>query len=218
MAWLSSSDLPPGVRKALPPAAQQIFRVSVNVALDKGLDQKEAEVTGWMAVRKAGYTRGVDGAWDRVAKEHKRTLYVSRPLLQPDALIRWAQRHRLPTTLKPSDMHVTVAYSKTEVDWDRLTESYSDQIEVTGGPRFLKKFGLAIVLRFTSSLLIWRHQEFRDLGASWDHPEYLPHVTLGYLEEDQAAPDLEMVPPFLGPLVFGQERFAEVDEDWRSKL
>lgn len=151
-----------------------------------------------------------------------RTLYVSRKLLNADELIAWAKSQGFETTLPPDDMHVTVAFSRTPVDWIAVGESWAGSerdgsLMVTpGGARLIERFdGGAVVLLFASSELCWRHEEIKHKGASWDWPEYQPHVTLTY----QGAPeDLDAIEPYRGKLVFGPEIFAEVDEDWKGGI
>jgi hypothetical protein len=146
----------------------------------------------------------------------KRTLYVHRKLQNADSVIAWAKEQGFATTLARSDMHVTVAHSRTPVDWSAAGENGAP-VKVDGGMRALEKLGDkgAVVLRFESGDLSERHGEFRKVGASWDWPSYKPHITLTY---DAGNLDLEKVEPYSGPLMFGPERFAEVNEDWADQV
>jgi hypothetical protein len=65
----------------------------------------------------------------------------------------------------------------------------------------------AVVLRFESSALAERWQEFKDAGASWDHDAYRPHITITY---DAGDVDLSKVKPYDGLLEFDGEVFGEV--------
>lgn len=149
-----------------------------------------------------------------------RTLYVSRKLLNADEVIEWAKSQGFETTLPADDMHVTVAYSRQPVDWMEVGENWAGsdregKLEVPpGGARLIERFdGGAVVLLFASSELSWRHEEIKRRGASWDYPEYQPHITLSYAG---APDDIDAIEPYRGRLVFGPEIFAEVDEDWKS--
>jgi hypothetical protein len=83
-----------------------------------------------------------------------------------------------------------------------------------GGPRLMEKFsGGAVVLQFKSRELEWRHEAIREAGASWDWPEYQPHITITY---DPDGVDLATVEPYQGEIVLGPEIFVEVDDDWKS--
>lgn len=151
-----------------------------------------------------------------------RTLYVSRKLINADEFIAWAKGQGFASTLSADDLHVTVAFSRTPVDWMKAGENWSsgEKGEMTvspGGPRLVEALGPkgAVVLLFSSTELQWRHMAIREAGASWDWPEYQPHVSITY---DGAAIDLAKVEPYRGKLIFGPEIFAELDEDWTGKV
>lgn len=145
-----------------------------------------------------------------------RTLYVSRQVTNAADVIDWAKANGFGTTLLPDDLHVTVAFSKTAFDWGDLTPS---QIEIVAaaGARAVKSFGdgSVSVLAFDSADLSTRWQEFNDAGASWDWPEYQPHVTLTYQPVEG---DVASIEPYDGPIHLGPERFKEIDDDWSSKV
>ena len=148
-----------------------------------------------------------------------RTLYVRRDVLNADEIIAHFKAQGFVTTLPADDMHVTIAFSRSSVDWMRVGQSWSDKIEVAaGGPRMMEAFGEngeAKVLLFASSELSWRHQEIRNAGASWDHPEYQPHITISYAED---APDIDGVEPWRGKIVLGPEIFEQVNEQWMEGI
>lgn len=152
----------------------------------------------------------------------KRTLYVSRRLKNAVDVVAWAKSQGLAKTIAPSDMHVTVAFSRTPVDWNE-TGDHFDAVNVPAadrqkdGARAVERLGDkgAIVLRFESPELAQRHKQLRDLGASWDWAGYKPHVTMTYRGGDL---DLTSIEPYRGPLEFGPERFAEVDENWTDRV
>lgn len=141
------------------------------------------------------------------------TLYVNRPVTNAKTLTAWAKTQGFPTTLA-DDLHVTIAFSKTPVDWDEF-EVLTDSLTLRGGERSLERFGDAVVLRFESPKLEGRWQEFIDDGASWDHDGYKPHVTISWNAPDL---DLDKVVPYRGPIVLGAEEFAPVKEDWKDDV
>ena len=150
---------------------------------------------------------------DELADAAPRTLYVSRKLLNAGDLLTWAQENGFKTTLSADDLHVTVTYSRKPVDWFKMGSAWQDEVRVNaGGARQIERYGDATVLLFSSNELIWRHEEMIDKGATWDHPEYQPHVTIAYGFEGEVA-DIE---PYQGELVFGPEIFSEIDENWQS--
>jgi phage-related protein (TIGR01555 family) len=150
----------------------------------------------------------------QVAKDAApRTLHVSRKVTNAAAIIRWAKSQGFETTLEASDLHVTIAFSRTPVDWFAVGESWSPELKVSaGGPRQMEQFGEATVLLFTASELRWRHDEIERAGASWEHPEYQPHITISYGFKG----DLSKVEPYQGEIVLGPELFSEVKEDWEA--
>ncbi len=152
-----------------------------------------------------------------------RTLYVQRKLLNAADFIAWAKSQGFTTTTPADDLHVTVAFSRARVDWMKAGEAWTGdkdgKLTVNpGGARLVEQLGDkgAVVLLFNSSELAWRHEAIRrDAGASWDWPEYQPHVTITYSGGDL---DLSKVEPYRGKLVFGPEIFEEINEDWTSRL
>lgn len=132
----------------------------------------------------------------------RRTLYVCRPLLNADDLRAWAAAQGFKTTLP--DMHVTIAYSREKTTWD--VGRATNRLRITGGERLIEKLGDAIVLRFASSKLQDRWRQIRKAGASWDYPGYKPHVSI-----TEGKVDVDGIKPYRGPLIFGPERFEEIE-------
>ena len=151
-----------------------------------------------------------------------RTLYVRRNLINADEFIAWAKGQGFETTTPADELHVTIAYSRQAVDWMKVEAAWDGedgQLTVPpGGARLVEPLGDkgAVVLLFNSSSLSWRHETIKQAGASFDFPEYQPHVTITYARPDGL--DLATVEPYRGKLVFGPEIFEELDEDWSSKL
>lgn len=145
-----------------------------------------------------------------------RTLYVRRDVLNGAEIIRWAKAQGFKTTLPASDLHVTIAFSRADVDWMDVGESWQSKVEVApGGARIMEQFGKARVVLFNSDELKWRHERIKEAGASWDHPEYQPHITISY---DPEAPDISDIEPYQGPIILGPEVFQEVKEDWADNI
>lgn len=150
-----------------------------------------------------------------------RTLYVHRALLNADELIAWAKAQGFESTLPAGDLHVTVAFSRRPVDWMAVEPSWDgdkgDLIVPPGGARLVEPLGDkgAVVLLFNSATLAYRHEAIKRAGASFDFPEYQPHVSITY---QGGGVDLSTVEPYRGALHFGPEIFAELDEDWSAKI
>ena len=156
-------------------------------------------------------------------KAEPRTLYVHRNVANAKDIIAWAKDQGFKTTLPADELHVTIAFSKTPVDWMKVGDAsfYSGKdgkIEVgPGGARHVEPLGDAgaVVLLFTSSELSWRHRAIIEEGASWDHDDYQPHITISYEAGDL---DLSTVEPYRGKIVFGPEIFEELNEDWADGI
>src|SRR5690606_9683110 len=148
-----------------------------------------------------------------------RTLYVRRDVMNAAQIIAHFKAQGFETTLPADDMHVTITFSRQPVDWMKMGDNWSDNGKggltiPAGGPRLMERFGDATVLLFASSSLSWRHEDMKRNGASWDHPEYQPHVTISY----GFTGDLDDVEPWRGEIVLGPEIFETIDEDWRSGI
>lgn len=136
-----------------------------------------------------------------------RTLYVRRDVVNRAEIVKWATAQGF-TDIVP-DLHVTVVYSTTPVDWFKVGVSWSSKIEIAaGGPRQMATFGTdAQVLLIAADELRWRHDEIIRAGAHTDYPEYQPHITITYGDMP------ENVVPYQGKIVLGPEIFETVRED-----
>lgn len=151
-----------------------------------------------------------------------RSLYVSRRVKNAAALVSWARSQGFESVMPAEDLHVTVAFSRDPVDWMKVGEQWGSERDGSltipaGGARLVEPLGDkgAVVLLFNSSSLAWRHMQIREHGASWDFPEYQPHITITY---QKGALDLSKVEPYRGPIDLGPEIFEEVVEDWEKKI
>lgn len=137
-----------------------------------------------------------------------RTLYVRRDVINKRDIERWAKSQGF-TDIVP-DLHVTIAYSRTPVDWFSVGTSWSEKLDIAaGGPRQMERLGddgRYIALLITANELVWRHREIVDAGASWDWPDYQPHISIQVGGEI----DLSKVEPYQGRIVLGPEIFEEV--------
>ncbi len=110
-----------------------------------------------------------------------RTLYVSRKVMNAGDILAWARAQSFEETLG-DDLHVTITYSRTPVDWFKVGSAWDEKPTILAGGAMMERFGEATVLLFASNMLRWRHDEMVELGASWDHPEYLLHITISYAD------------------------------------
>lgn len=157
----------------------------------------------------------VGGMFDRiVADVAPRTLYVSRKLTNAEDVVTWARASGFTNILPASEMHVTLVWSNKPVDWTKAPEAagYSEGAYLgKGGMRMLDTFGPpdspVTVLLFSSTAFSARHREINEAtGATWDYPEFNPHVTIAV---GTPPADLRTIEPYRGELSFGPEIFTE---------
>jgi hypothetical protein len=136
-------------------------------------------------------------------------LYIQRKLENTGAFVDWAESQGF-IIPDPNDLHVTVAFSRKAVDWEVLP-ALTNILTVAAGLREVKALGPdAVVLTVSSPKLHDRWAEWLNAGASWDFPEYTPHITITFDAKDI---DLSKVQPFTGVLVFGPELYSALDLD-----
>lgn len=152
-----------------------------------------------------------------------RTLYIQRKLLNSAALIKWAKSQGFTTTTPADELHVTICFSRTPIDWMTVSSAWNQDKQgrmtiAPGGARLVEPLGDkgAVVLLFNASEISWRHEEIMRAGASHDFENYQPHVTITYQAPEGL--DLSKVEPYRGELVFGPEIFEEVNDDWAVGL
>lgn len=146
-----------------------------------------------------------------------RPLYVSRKVTNAAAIIKHYASQGLQGLVDAADMHVTITYSRSPVDWMKMGSAWESKLAIeAGGPRVMEAFGPdkdTAVLSFASSNLKWRHDEMIEFGASWDWPDYQPHVTIAY----DFAGDIESIEPWTGEIILGPEIFEPINENWKGE-
>ncbi len=143
------------------------------------------------------------------------SLYVSRKVINSADILAWAKGQGITPVLAAGDLHVTITSSRDPVDWMAIGAPWYGEADgkmtiAAGGPRMMDKFGDALVLLFNSWQLSSRHADMREIGASWDHGDYQPHITIAYNSDKLPA----TITPYTGPIVLGPEIFEPVDEAW----
>jgi phage-related protein (TIGR01555 family) len=145
-----------------------------------------------------------------------RTLYVYRKVINWREIAAFYKKQDGIDVTVGEEMHVTVIYSKTAVDWLKVgednwstTDDDGNLVIKAGGPRVMEKFGAALVLGFASSDLSHRHEsaEYR-AGCSYDYEDYTPHITITY---QGGAVDILNMPTWTGQIVLGPEVFETIN-------
>lgn len=178
---------------------------------DLSEQEPSEEETAAAAAAQAANTNNVTRMQAAANDAAPRTLYVRRDVINRADIVRWATEQGF-TDIVP-DLHVTIAYSRQMVDWFKVGTSWADRLEIgAGGPRQMDSFGTDgkyKVLLITAPELVWRHREIIENGASWDHEEYQPHISI----QIGGDVDLSKVEPYRGKIVLGPEIFEELRID-----
>ena len=150
---------------------------------------------------------------EQISKAYeKKTLFVSRTVKNAKEIIKWAEDQGITDVVSAKDMHVTIAFSTTKVDWSKF-EAIADDIEIDIEDAKVVKLGDAIVVKFKSKDLEKSWQIYKDGGASWDYPTYQPHVSLSYTVQD-----IKKVGRYTGKLKLWGEVMDEVKAELIKKL
>lgn len=121
--------------------------------------------------------------FDRIAKRDG--LYVSRPVLNADSWVKWAEKFGVPNPVPAEKMHVTILASRKDVKTKPAQMTH--QVFTGGGMCDTGYFSFmgpeADVLAYCWAcdwLLQDRHYSLINMGCTSDWPEYRPHITLSY--------------------------------------
>lgn len=147
----------------------------------------------------------------------KKSIYISRRVLNIDEIREWAKEQGFETCLPGEDMHVTVAFDKKKHDWRDLPLDREETVSVVDpDERSVAEFrGGAIVLEIYSQELTARWAELVQSGLYWKWPDYRPHITFTYNLPEGV--DLESIEPFPGVILLGPEIIDEVVDTWKHQ-
>lgn len=225
----------------LPPTSE----FSTDAALDEEpLDETDDEVVDQFAGAEDDPAEPVTNARQYrarlVANARPRTLYVSRTVKNAEELRAHFRAQDIDPMTPAEEMHVTIAYSRTPLDWSRVEPiwnwDWTEELVVPeGGMRLMELFGKTdpkrfLVLQFSNAQLSWRHQDVLNAGGSWDFPSYEPHVSVttdvaqswgepvGYEGRVGWESRLRELEPWRGRIVLGPEIWREVEEGWSDRL
>jgi hypothetical protein len=145
----------------------------------------------------------IDLYW-RMEKNQDSGLYVGLylSLESEQQYLEWLET--LPIPKKHDIPHSTLIYSTKTINWEPL--KYEPPIGIDPVTYKFMKFGEfneILVLSFSNEFIINRHNLARQMGATWDYPEFIPHITLTYNCNSELDYSLLDVPTF--PLWFDCE-------------
>jgi uncharacterized protein len=109
------------------------------------------------------------------------TIQIRREVMTPWPIVEKAEALGM-TVADSTNLHVTLIWSRTEVDWSLPAfEPRNDFVVIPPQAAEVKRFGDGsfVVLKIDCPEIEARHNELRAAGASWDYPQYNPHITLG---------------------------------------
>ena len=117
-------------------------------------------------------------------------------------IIRLQETLRLENPLDADKFHVTVLYSRKQVDVPQSDAEYSAKIEYIDCWE-TKDGNHAVVAKMKCPELVARHDDLISIGGTHDYPDYTPHVTLSY--DDMITPvfvdcDVRLVDEYIEPL------------------
>lgn len=130
-----------------------------------------------------------------------------------DLLVELQNKLKLPNPTPRDKLHCTILYSRVYVPFIP-----SDKEILLADSAWLEVFETrdnynALVLRFDSDHLQFRHMVGKALGATYDFPDYLPHVTLSY---DIGSLKFDLNNKFETKLVAAGEYVEDLDPDWTA--
>lgn len=163
---------------------------------------------------------GIDMSIERIRQliremlENKKPLFCKRSVLNGSDIVDWYKMQGI-YPIEQHEMHVTVAYSRSPVDFRNIVPCVSNVTIKPDESRCMKKFGQqseCLVLSFNNDYLqeCWKY--YIDSGCSYDFPEYCPHVTISYNAADV---DIKTIAPYMGLIELGPEEVKELDLDWK---
>lgn len=132
-------------------------------------------------------------------------------------LEQFALDNQIPNPNPASKMHVTLLFSKVPVPDYKAYGSYGQGLTAT--PKDVKIWGeddeKCLVVTLKCPGLVKRHKQLmkKHPEATWDHDDYIPHVTLSYNvgDFDPSMLDLKSI----GQLSLVEEYSDDIDPDWK---
>jgi hypothetical protein len=123
--------------------------------------------------------------------------------------------NNIPNPLAADEFHSTVMFSRKYIPEFELLDHVPDWEGI------FTKFGIfdsdgdnALVLKYDCHELSERFDEIiKKYDATWDHPSFIPHITLSYNVEDL---DPSSLPKFEEPIIIVSEFADDLDLGWQD--
>ena len=146
----------------------------------------------------------------------KKSLYISRPVLNTKEIVKWAKKSGFETINYPETLHLTVIFCKEKQDWHRVPFEADCVLEIEGGERSVEQFdGGATVLRLESEVLTFRWEMLVGFGIPTKFDDYKPHITITYNCPEGL--DVSKIEPFKGAIILGPEEVDEANDRWEKE-
>ena len=129
------------------------------------------------------------------------------------ALAEYQEKISVPVALEADEFHSTVMFSRKFVpDFKELGEGLDWNGEFTGFEIFPSDDDNALVLTYSCPELEERFEYItNEYGATWDHDDFIPHITLSYNVGDL---DPASLPAYDGPITIISESGDDLDLEW----
>lgn len=135
-------------------------------------------------------------------------------------LKRFADANKIPNQVPAEDYHSTLLFSHVPLPDYEPRGAY--KAALTAMPKYATIFGegdeKALVIVLNSPALVKRHKYLMSEHpeATWDHAEFIPHVTLSYDAGDFDPNRLNVTN--IGMLEFVEEYVSDIEPDWEKNL
>ncbi len=114
-------------------------------------------------------------------------------------------------------LHCTSVYSRAPINYTPVMLPEAAYQGSCNDLMLLKgKLGLCLVLGISCQAVHMSHTSALGLGASWDYPQFHPHITIAYDVDIEELLERPLhIPHFT--LTFEKESVKTLDENWKPK-
>jgi hypothetical protein len=151
------------------------------------------------------------------SEKHKDGSYASLHLdaASTKALDAFVKSYKFKNPVPAEKQHCTVMYSTKPL---LKQGSASEAVSIPATVKGFKILGgdgtsntLVVTLECEGATAYWK--KFRSMGASWDYPSYIPHISVAYEVGDMKAPKLDKELK----LHFNRIEVTPLATDWKEK-
>ena len=130
-----------------------------------------------------------------------------------DAINNFIDQHQIPNRVPTDDLHCTIVFSRVEIPYVTVDKLgfITDTVETGIFKTQSGKNALVLKLKNADALKV-RHEYANILGATYDFPDYIPHVTISY---DIGNIDFPEGLEFHIPVFCGKEVREKLDLNWK---